>query len=173
MPAFAAIALMLVFWVAYWFIRMGGIQHYQAKAAQRRDQERVAKARENGRLSPLRAIDDPRDAAAVLMVLAARTGGDPSREQMAAIEDILRTAFGFEAELSERMAQARFIAARADGFEQAAALFSDLLMKQLTAAERRELVDMVAQVTAVEGASAAQSEALDVLKRRCGFAAAH
>ena len=36
MPAFVVIALTLAFWVAYWFIRMGGMDHYRAQAAQRR-----------------------------------------------------------------------------------------------------------------------------------------
>jgi uncharacterized tellurite resistance protein B-like protein len=173
MPAFVVVALTLVFWVAYWFIRMGGIDHYRAKAAQRRETARLAEARQSERLAPLRAVDDSRDAAAVLMLLAARAAGDPTREQIAVIENILRSVFGFKEELTGRMAQARFTAARADSFEQAAGLFSDLLMKQLSPDERSQLIDMVEEVSAVEGPSPAQSEAVAVLKRRIGFAAAH
>jgi uncharacterized tellurite resistance protein B-like protein len=173
MPVFAVVALTLLFWVAYWFIRMGGIDHFQAKAAQRKDAARLAKARESERIAPLRAIEDPRDAAAILMFLAARAAGDPTREHIETIENILRSVFGFDRELTERMAQARFIAARADSLEQAAGLFSDLLMKRLTAAERHQLIDMVQEVALVEGPSPAQTEAVAALKRRIGFAPAH
>jgi uncharacterized tellurite resistance protein B-like protein len=170
MPIIAVVALTLIVWVAYWFVRMGGIDHFRAKSAERRDAVRLAKARESERIAPLRAVEDPRDAATILMLLAARAGGDPTREQIAAIERIVRTTFGFEQELTERMAQARFIAGRADSFEQAAGLFSDLLMKRLTADERHQLIAMVDEVARVEGPSPAQTEAIDVLKRRIGFA---
>jgi uncharacterized tellurite resistance protein B-like protein len=151
---------------------MGGIDHFQAKAKERKDAARLVKARESERTGALRAIDDPRDAAIILMLLAVRCAGDPTREQIATIEKIAATTFGFERELTERMAQARFIASRADSFEQAAGLFSDLLMKRLTADERRELVAMVEQVAHLDGPLPAQAEALEVLKRRTGFAPA-
>ena len=53
--------------------------------------------------------------------------------------------FGFERELTERMTAARFIASRAEGFEQAAGLFSDLFNARLTAGERQELVGMLGE----------------------------
>ena len=31
MPIFLAILSTLTFWTIYWFIRMGGIEHFQAK----------------------------------------------------------------------------------------------------------------------------------------------
>jgi hypothetical protein len=113
MPIIAVVVLTLVFWVAYWFVRMGGIDHFQARAQERKDTARLAKARESERIAPLRAVDDPRDAAIILMLLAVRCAGDPTREQIATIERIAGTTFGFERDLAERMAQARFIASRA------------------------------------------------------------
>ena len=118
----------------------------------------------------MRAIDDPRDAAMILMLLMARVGGDPTREQIAAVEQQARAAFGFDADLIERMTQARFVASRADGFEQAAGLFGSLFNKCLTLSEKHELIDMVDGVAAVDGPSEAQAEALEVLKRRVGLA---
>ena len=57
-----------------------------------------------------------RDAAAVLMLLIARQNGDPTREQVALIEDKLRSVFGLAHELTERMTQARFVARQAIDF---------------------------------------------------------
>src|ERR1700681_4262467 len=112
MPIIAVILGTLTIWTIYWFVRMGGVDHIQAKRAQRKDAERRMQAREAARNAPLRAIDDPRDAAMILMLLMARENGDPTREQIAAIEKRVRATFGFEADLPARMAQARFIASR-------------------------------------------------------------
>ena len=130
MPIIVLVLSTLALWTIYWFVRMGGIDHIQAKRTQRKDADRLANARAAERSAPLRAIDDPRDAAVILMLLMAREGGDPTREQIAAIEKIVRATFGFEHDLHERMTQARFIASRADSFAQAAALFADLFNKQ-------------------------------------------
>ena len=173
MPVIALILSTLAFWTLYWFVRMGGIDHIQAKRAQRKDAERLARARAVERSAPLRAIDDPRDAAVILMLLMARETGDPTREQIAAIERIVRATFGFEHDLNARMTQARFIASRADSFAQAAALFADLFNKKLTRDEKRELVEMVEEVANFDGSSEAHVEALEALARRVGLAPAN
>src|SRR5262249_39749672 len=136
MPIVAVIALTLAFWGAYWFVRMGGIDHFMDKAVQRKDAARRELSRELEQTAPLRAIDDPRDAAVILMLLVPR-GGDPTREQLAIIERAMREVFELDHELTERMAAARFTAARADSFEHAAALLSDLLDKRLSGDEKR------------------------------------
>jgi hypothetical protein len=172
MPAIALILSTLALWTIYWFVRMGGIDHIRAKRTQRKDADRLANARAVERSAPLRAIDDPRDAAVILMLLMAREGGDPTREQIAAIEKIARATFGFEHDLRERMTQARFIASRADSFAQAAALFADLFNKRLTVDEKRQLVEMVEEVANLEGPREAHAEAVDLLARRVGLAPA-
>jgi uncharacterized tellurite resistance protein B-like protein len=172
MPIIAVVVLTLVFWGIYWFVRMGGIDHFQAKSAQRKEEARLAKARESQRVAPLRAVDDPRDAATILLFLVARVSGDPTREQIDTIERLVRSTFGFEHELTERMAQARFIASRADSFEQAAAVFSELLNKRLTVEERRQLIGMVEEVAWVDGPLPAHTEAIQVLERRIALAPA-
>jgi uncharacterized tellurite resistance protein B-like protein len=173
MPVIALILSTLAFWTIYWFVRMGGVDHILAKRAQRKDAERLANARAVERIAPLRALDDPRDAAVVLMLLMARETGDPTREHIAAIERIVRTTFGFEQDLNARMTQARFIASRADSFAQAAALFADLFNKKLTRDEKRELVEMVEEVANFDGSSEAHVEALEALARRVGLAPAN
>ncbi len=143
MPIIALILSSLVFWTFYWFIRMGGVDHLRAKRAQRQEAERLAKARASHRSAPLRAIDDPRDAAVILMLVIARENGDPTREHMAKIETIAHATFGFDPDIVGRMTQARFLAGRADSFSQAAALFSDLFNKRLTGEEKQDLLRML------------------------------
>src|ERR1051325_6852738 len=166
MPVIALILSTLVFWVIYWFFRMGGLEHIQDARTQRRDAERKRKALESQRTAPLQAIDDPRDAAIVLMLLVAGKSDAPTREQYAAIEETARRVFGFERDLAERMTLARFAASRADDFEQAVGLFANLLRSRLTDAERRELLEMVEAIAAHDGPSEPQREAIDTLKRR-------
>jgi uncharacterized tellurite resistance protein B-like protein len=172
MPIIATVLLSLTFWVIYWFVRMGGIEHFQVKRAQSKKAADLAKGREMTRSAPLRAIDDPRDAAAILMFFIAREGGDPTREQIAAIEKSLRATFGFEHDLAERMAQARFIASRADSFTQAAAVFAELFNKRLAPDEKRQLVQMVEEIADLDGRSEAHTEAVEVLVRRIGILSA-
>ena len=166
MPVVALILSTLFFWSLYWFFRMDGIDKVRARLDQRRNAARRKKALETERTAPVAAVDDPRDAAIVLMLLIARTADAPTREQYAAVEEQARSVFGFEHDLTEGMTQARFVASRADGFEQAVGLFSSLLKSRLTDAERRQLVDMVEAIAAHDGPSQPQREAIDALRRR-------
>lgn len=172
MPIIAVVLLTLGFWTVFWFVRMGGIEHFQAKSHHRKEEARQAEAREKARTATLRAVEDPRDAATILMLLMARIGGDPTREHIKAIEGRVRAVFGLDEEMTEHMTQARFIASRADSFEQAAGVFSERLKKWLTVDERHELVAMLAAVAQEEGPSPAQIEAIELLKCRIGLAPA-
>jgi len=172
MPIIATIVSGLLLWTLYWFIQMGGIEHFRQRKVQRKEDARKQEAREAARAVPLRAIEDPRDAAAILMLLIARANGDPTREQIHAIEEKLRTVFGFEHELSERMTQARFIARQADSFEQAAGVFAKLFKQKLTCDECRHLVDMLEEVANYEAPSENQIEAIAALKPMIGLVSA-
>jgi hypothetical protein len=171
MPIVILVAGTLLFWVIYWFVRMGGIDHFRERAAHRKDQAKLARARESAQLAPLRAIDDPRDAAVVLMLLIPR-GRDPTAEQIAAIEATMRTVFGLDHDLKERLTQARFIASRAQSFAQAAGLFANLFNQRLTIEERGELVGIVQAIAQSDGPSATQISDIADLKRLVGLPAA-
>jgi hypothetical protein len=168
MPIVVLVFSTLVFWLIYWFFRLGGLEQIQAA----RQQRRLMQARASEHIAPLRAVEDPRDAAIILMLLIAKVDHDPTREHIAAVEASARSAFGFDRDLAERMTQARFIAGRAASFEQAAAILSDLFVKRLTPSEKLQLVDMVRDIAKLEGPSAAQLQAIDVLTRRTGLAPA-
>ena len=171
MPIVVLVASTLAFWVIYWFIRMGGIQHFTEQSARRKDEAKRAQARQSQQTAPLRAIDDPRDAATILMLLIPR-GRDPTDRQIAAIEDTMRGVLGFDHDVPERLTQARFIAGCAQSFAQAAGVFADLFNKRLTADERRELIDIVEKIARIDGPSTNQTAEIDVLKQRIGLAAA-
>src|SRR5262252_2053008 len=171
MPIVVLVAGTLVFWVIYWFIRMGGIDHFREQSARRKEEARRAQAREMERTAPLRAIDDPRDAATVLMLLIPR-GRDPTAKQIATIEETMRVVFGFDHDVNERLTHARFIASCAQSFAHAAGLFADLFKKRLTPEERRELVGIVEQIARIDGPSAVQATEIDGLKRLVGLAPA-
>jgi uncharacterized tellurite resistance protein B-like protein len=166
MPIIALVLSTLIFWAIYWFVRMDGLDKIRDAMARRRDEKRRIKALESQRTAPLQAVDDPRDAAIVLMLLIARSSDAPTREQYETVEATARSVFGFEHDLTERMTQGRFIAARAESFQQAVGLFANLLRSRLTDAERAQLVAMVETVAAHDGPSEPQREALDTLKRR-------
>jgi uncharacterized tellurite resistance protein B-like protein len=172
MPVILLVVSTLVFWSLYWFIRMGGIEHFQQRAKQRKEDARRQEAREKSRLAPLRAVDDPRDAAAILMLLIARHNGDPTRERIALIEDKLRTVFGFQRELTERMTHARFIARQTDSFEQAAGVFAEMFRQRLTADERHQLVEMLEEVARHELPYELQIEAILAFRPKIGLAPA-
>ena len=106
------------------------------------------------------------------MLLIARANGDPTRERIALIEDKLRTVFGFERELNERMTQARFIARQTDTFEDAAAVFADMFRKRLTSEERQQLVEMLEEVARNELPYERAIEAITAFRPKIGLAAA-
>jgi len=171
MPIVAVVLLTLLLWVVYWFVQMGGVEHFRERAARRKEEARKAEARERDRTACLREVDDPRDAATILMVLIAR-GGDPTPQQIAAIGQTMSQALGIGADLDERLTQARFIANSAECFDEAAKIFSDLFRKRLTGSERRDLVDMVEEIARLDGPMPAQTEAIEALHRRVGLAPA-
>jgi uncharacterized tellurite resistance protein B-like protein len=171
MPIVVLVASTLVFWVIYWFVRMGGVDHFREQSVRRKEVARRAQAREMERTAPLRAIDDPRDAAAVLMLLIPR-GCDPTAKQIASTEETMRAVFGFDHDLNERLTHARFIASCAQSFAQAAGLFADLFNKRLTTEERHELVGILEKIARIDGPSANQTAEIDDLKRLVGLAPA-
>jgi hypothetical protein len=169
MPIVVLVASTLVFWVIYWFVRMGGFDHFREQSVRRKEEARRTQAREMERTAPLRAIDDPRDAATVLMLLIPR-GRDPTAKQIATTEETMRAVFGFDHDLNERLTHARFTAGCAQSFTQAAGLFADLFNKRLTTEERRELIGIVEKIARIDGPSANQSADIDNLKRLVGLA---
>jgi hypothetical protein len=168
MPYVGLVLSTLAIWLIYWFVHMGGMDRAADFLSIRRNSKRREAALAKERVAPIAALVDPRDAALVLMLLIARDASAPTREQYAAIEGKARSVFAFDKELPERMAHARFVAARADSFEQAAGMLSGLLRSHLIENECRELIEMIESIAAYDGPSDAQREAIDGFRRRLG-----
>ena len=166
MPFVGLVLSTLAVWLIYWFVQLGGMDRVADTLSIRRNAKRRELALAKERAAPLTSLDDPRDAALVLMLLIARDASAPTREQYAAIEGKARSVFGFDKNLAERMAHARFVAGRADSFAQAAGLLSQLLKSRLTDDECRELIEVIETIAACDGPSDDQREAIDGLKRR-------
>src|SRR5206468_449097 len=99
MPIVVLVLSTFAIWLIYWLVRMGGIDHVLGLFHRKSEEARRIVARESERIAALRGVDDPRDAATMLMLLIARAGGNPTREQIAAIESMVRGVFGFGGEL--------------------------------------------------------------------------
>jgi uncharacterized tellurite resistance protein B-like protein len=171
MPIVALLLGTLGFWVLYWFIRMGGLGHVRELRAQRKEAARQACMHEASRHGPLRVVDDPREAAMILMLVLARGDGETTSEQIAAVEGIARAQFEFEDDWIGRLTQARFMANHTKNFDQAADAFNELFQRCLTLDERRQLMAMLQQV-APERPSATQFTAVVTFKRQLGIASA-
>jgi hypothetical protein len=171
MPIVLLVVSTLAFWTIYWFIRMGGIDHIRERSARRKDEAQRAEARKLAQTAPLRTVDDPRDAATILMLLIPRAR-DATPKQIAVIEEAMRGVFGFDHDLNERLTHARFIASRAQSFAQAAGLFADLFNQRLTDEERRQLVGLVQEIARIDGPSTTQIADIEVLKQKVGLAPA-
>jgi hypothetical protein len=170
--AFILLALaILILGVVAWCLGLG-IRHFQRQTTQQQQEKAAREAvRERMRTAHLRTVDDPREAAAILMLLIAREQGDPTREQIWLIEDKLR-GLGLTDDLPARMAQVRFVARQTESFHVAARTFAIMFRNRLTDDERRQLVDMLEEVARTEGPSDSQNEAITAFKPMIGLAQA-
>jgi hypothetical protein len=155
MPVVAAVIGAIMTGLFYWLMWGGGLNYIDARIRQSSDRKRDAQRRaatiERQRMAPLRSIADARDAAAVLMVLVASQRGVPTPEQNAAIEREMREVLGFGAELTGRIAYAKFAAEQALSAEDAVDALAPLFRSNLTAGERKELFGMLRRVAEVHG----------------------
>jgi hypothetical protein len=171
MPVVAAVIGAIMTGLFYWLMWGGGLDYIDARIRQssdrKRDAQRRAAAIERQRMAPLRSIADARDAAAVLMVLVASQRGVPTPEQNAAIEREMREVVGFGAELTGRIAYAKFAAEQALSAEDAVDALAPLFRSNLTAGERKELFGMLRRVAEVHGGPIpAQERVIERAERR-------
>jgi hypothetical protein len=171
MPIIGAIVGAIVTGLFYWLMWGGGLDYIDARLRQSRDRKRDAEGRaaaiEKQRMAPLRSIADARDGACVLMVLVAAQRGVPTPEQNAAIEREMREVLGFGAELTGRIAYAKFAAEQALSAEDAVDSLAPLFRSKLAAEEREELFGMLRRVAEVHGGPIpAQERAIERAERR-------
>ena len=120
--------------------------------------------------SVLETVDDPRLAAAGVLVSVARLDGDLSREQREAIEATCARTFQMDAgEASEVVAYARWLNQQGEA-EEVGRKLSRRLNEMVDPPQRAEVLAVAAQVAAVEGGSVSdrQRSVLEGLARTMG-----
>ncbi len=112
-------------------------------------------------------IEDPREAAVVLMLEVARAGGDVSREQKSVICEQITRHFGFsDADAEELVVQAGWVSQPEAGTDALLRRMSRLIAKSVTSEELSELDAMLTAVSEAEGGpSAYQEEILESFRR--------
>ncbi|MFM9861200.1 TerB family tellurite resistance protein [Pseudoxanthobacter sp. M-2] len=100
--------------------------------------------------TPLDAVQEPAEAAAVLLLAVARIRGTVTSKEVEAIEEILREDLGVT-DTVEAMARARWLSGHIQSPEYVPYSFQKLLMTRVDMAERRQLVGMLRRVATAEG----------------------
>lgn len=120
----------------------------------------------------LSAVDDPREAATILLLGIARTGGEVTVEDKTAIRgEIMRRFDVDEAEAEELIARAAWVSSGLSNPEDGIARMTNLIAQRLSARELGELAAMLEAVAASDGAvSPAQDAYLAQYRRRAGLA---
>jgi hypothetical protein len=173
MPIIAIVLSGVVSGLFLWLTRGGGLEQIDQVLRERRDRKRREKALEQQSLAPLRALKDPRDAAAVLMVAVAEARGVMTPEQETLVQERMGSVLGFaDADIGARLIYARHAARQAPSIDAIVADLTDLVREKLSRAERRELETMLDAVAALHGGPTdAQESAIALTSRRLVAAA--
>lgn len=116
--------------------------------------------------NPLDGIEDARLAAAGIMAAFANMDGAFSREEITAIKDACRTAFGCEGAEAEQIgAYGRWLVQQSAGnMDEVIRRLARNLVNQLDHVEKHQLLDMVRDIASIEGGGLSDSQ-LDALER--------
>jgi uncharacterized tellurite resistance protein B-like protein len=122
---------------------------------------------------PLAQVEDPREAAAAMMVAVAQSDGAlTERERQAILTEITRRFGATARQAEELLARARWIVRDVHDVDRALARLTPVVARTLMAPERRELIQMLEAVAAAEGApGAVEGEAIRRLARALDAAA--
>jgi uncharacterized tellurite resistance protein B-like protein len=166
MPILIAVVGAISTGFMYWLLWGDGLAYLEHRLgsawAGKRRARLLAAAERSRALAPLAAVDDPRDAAGILLFTVARARGTPTPEQEDAIANELRDVLGFGVE--RRMAYARFGAGTGLPPVEVVDALAPLLRKKLARAERADLSAMLARVAAVHGGPTdAQARVVELL----------
>jgi hypothetical protein len=164
MPVIAAVAGAVLTGIFYWLIWGNGLAYIELRWRESRDRKddeaRRAAALVAKRSAPLRSIEDPRDAAGVLMCLVARQRGTPTPEQKAAIEQQMREVLDLGREIPQRLSLAMFAAEQASAAEDAVDALAPLLRTRLDRTECNDLLDTLNRVAEIHGGPTVEQERL-------------
>lgn len=178
MPVLLAVlgALMsgLFMWVV-WGNGMEVINHWldrrADKAKTQKDAKAIAEARDRARRAPLRSIEDPREAAMVLLTKLAMLRGEITAEQNLLLSKIAMDRLGLSGKPEHHTALAAFAAKGAPDGDAVVADLSPLFHVRLNAEERDDLFAMMDEVAGLHGgATEAQETMIERLAKRLSYA---
>lgn len=121
--------------------------------------------------NPLDGIEDPRLAAAGILVAVANMDGPPGRDEIAAIAEECRRTFGTGAEEAEQItAYGRWLVQQSANMDEAIRRLARNLVGKLTAEEKGELLAMAERIAGLARGSLSDSQryTLESLGRQLG-----
>lgn len=120
-----------------------------------------------------RLVQDPREAAVILMLEVARAAGEVSREQKDVIRDIICEHFEFsEADAEEVITQASWVSQDEAGHDAMHRRLTKLIMGAVTEKELVDLDSMLVRVSSAEGTpTAAQLGVIETFRNLTGLRA--
>jgi uncharacterized tellurite resistance protein B-like protein len=127
--------------------------------------------RRKSAVDPVRAIDDPRLAASVMMHVIAKCEGDLSETEKTVILTQMRDVLELtEAQAKEMQAQARWLTADVKDETTFLRRASSAIHSRCDDREKRQLIDMLRAVAEIDdGASELQADAIDRLQHDLGL----
>ena len=171
---FVAILMAAAAGLSLWIWRAQRMKEGAERAVEMADDVRAAVRRFGYKRrtdkSPLELVDDPRLAAAGVLIATARLDGDLSREQREAVEGACARTFQLDAgEAAEIVAYGRWLNQQGEA-EEVARKLSRRLNELVEPPQRSEVLSLALGISAVEGgmASERQRSVLDALARTMG-----
>lgn len=164
----------LFMWVV-WGNGMEVINHWldqrASKAKTQKDAKAIADARDRARRAPLRSIEDPREAAMVLLTKLAMLRGEITAEQNLLLSKIAMDRLGLPGKPEHHTALAAFAAKGAPDGDAVVADLSPLFHVRLNAEERDDLFAMMDEIASLHGGpTEAQEAMIERLAKRLSYA---
>jgi uncharacterized tellurite resistance protein B-like protein len=177
MPVILAILGALFSGLVMWVIWGNGMQvinqWIDGKSAQskaEKDQQAIAEARDRATRAPLRSIEDPREAALVLLSKLAMLRGEITAEQNIALSRIATERLGLEGKPEHHTTLAAFAARSVPDPVKVVADLTPLFHVRLDAAEKDDLFAMMDEIASLHGgATEAQAAMIERTRSRMSY----
>ncbi|WP_284176924.1 hypothetical protein [Rhabdaerophilum sp. SD176] len=177
MPVILAILGALFSGFMMWMVWGNGMQVLNAwidarsaRAKEKRDAQAIADARERAARAPLRAIQDPREAALVLLSKLAMLRGEITAEQNVLLSRFVTERFGFEGKPEHHTTLAAFAARGAGEADSVVADLTPILHVALETEALDDLFRMMQEVAALHGGpTEAQERMIERTKSRLNY----
>lgn len=177
MPVILAILGAMFSGLFMWMVWGNGMEVVNAwldnrasKSKAKRDAEAIAAARDRAARAPLRAIEDPREAALVLLSKLALLRGDITAEQNVLLSRYTTDRFGFEGKPEHKTTLAAFAARQGGEADAIVADLTPLLHVSLSPEALDDLFAMMDEVAALHGGpTESQAAMIERTKTRLSY----